>query len=60
MIYSESVEPLGEEGPQVDLVNGKAEVHTQIAGVNTQYGVSADELAVATKKAKALEANLKQ
>lgn len=48
--YSETVEPLGEDGPQVDLVNGKAEVRTQIGGVDTQYSVSADELNASARR----------
>jgi len=43
-IVSESVEPISETGPNVDLVNGKADVHTNIGGVDNQYSVSASEI----------------
>ncbi|CAL8070623.1 unnamed protein product [Orchesella dallaii] len=44
-VVAETVEPISDHGPQVDLVNGKADIHTQIGGVDTQYSVNADELA---------------
>lgn len=43
-MVSESAEPISESGPNVDLVNGKADIHTQIDGVDNQYSVSAAEI----------------
>ncbi|OXA62626.1 Larval cuticle protein A3A, partial [Folsomia candida] len=43
-VVSESAEPISESGPNVDLVNGKADIHTQIDGVDNQYSVSAAEI----------------
>jgi len=42
-VVGEETEPIG-AGPQVDLLNGKADVHTQVDGFNTQYSISADEI----------------
>lgn len=43
--YREESEPIG-AGPNIDLVNGKADVHTQVGGVDTQYSINADEISV--------------
>ena len=45
MVCSEESEPIG-GGPNVDLVNGKADVHTHVDGVDTQYSVKADEILI--------------
>jgi len=42
-VVAETVEPISETGPVVDL-NGRAEVHTHIGGIQTQYSVTGDEL----------------
>jgi len=48
--YREEVEPIRESGPQINLENGKAEVRTQIGGVDTHYSVDAGELAFRRKE----------
>jgi len=44
-------EPIG-NGPQVDLLNGKADVHTQFEGIDTQYSITAHDIAPKEKETK--------
>jgi len=41
--FRESHSEIG-DGPQTDLVNGKADIHTQFQGVDTQYSIHADDI----------------
>jgi len=48
-VVGEEVEPIG-DGPQIDLHGGRADVHSQVEGVNTQYSISADEIRSMTSR----------